>query len=102
MATTFKSVVAVLVVLLSLNVHAYNAYIDGIYYNVVTKLKTAEVTYGENKYSGDVNIPLSLEYNGVTCSVTSIGGSAFAYCRGLTAVDIPGSVTSIGERAFYN
>ena len=33
-------------------------------------------------------------------SVTSIGGCAFQYCRGLTSVTIPNSVTSIGERAF--
>ena len=33
-------------------------------------------------------------------SVTSIGDNAFAYCRGLTSVTIPNSVTSIGSSAF--
>ena len=33
-------------------------------------------------------------------SVTSIGSSAFEYCRCLTSVTIPNSVTSIGESAF--
>ena len=32
--------------------------------------------------------------------VTSIGNSAFAYCRGLISITIPDSVTSIGEWAF--
>ena len=34
-------------------------------------------------------------------SVTSIGASAFAVCRGLASVSIPNSVTSIGNGAFY-
>ena len=34
--------------------------------------------------------------------MTSIGGSAFSGCSGLTNVTIPNSVTSIGERAFYS
>ena len=34
-------------------------------------------------------------------SVTSIGGSAFSGCSGLTSVIIPNSVTSIGGYAFY-
>ena len=34
--------------------------------------------------------------------VTSIGDSAFAYCRSLTSVTIPEGVTSIGDSAFNN
>ena len=34
-------------------------------------------------------------------SVTTIGESAFIYCRDLTSVTIPNSVTSIGRGAFY-
>jgi hypothetical protein len=34
-------------------------------------------------------------------SVTSIGNSAFEFCTSLTSVTIPGSVTSIGDMAFY-
>ena len=35
-------------------------------------------------------------------SITSIGNAAFYNCSGLTSVTIPNSVTSIGESAFYN
>ena len=54
-----------------------------------------------NEYSGVVNIPESVTYNGKTYPVTSIGSYAFWYCSGLTSITIPNSVTSIGELAFY-
>ena len=76
--------------------------IKGIYYNLVSKVKTAEVTQNPNgsKYSGSIEIPASVTYNEVKYSVTSIGWYAFKNCSGLTSVTIPNSVTSIGESAF--
>jgi hypothetical protein len=38
----------------------------------------------------------------IPSSVTSIGNGAFYNCTGLTAIAIPSSVTSIGSSAFYN
>ena len=54
-----------------------------------------------NRYSGNLAIPSSVEYNGNTYSVTSINNSAFYKCNGLTSISIPNSVTSIGGHAFY-
>ena len=55
---------------------------------------------GVNEYSGEVVIPESVFYEGMTYSVTSVGDYAFAMCNGLTSVTIPSSVTSIGTYAF--
>ena len=75
--------------------------INGIWYNLVPKVKEAEVTKNPNgSYSGSIEIPASVTYNEVKYSVTSIGNEAFYWCDGLTSVTIPNSVTSIGDWAF--
>ena len=38
----------------------------------------------------------------IPASVTSIGNYTFAKCTGLTSIEIPASVTSIGDDAFWN
>ena len=86
-----------LAVLLSLPMLAVEVEIDGIRYELVAKIKEATVI--KNGYAGEVVIPESVEHEGTTYSVTSIG-DAFHYCDGLKSVTIPNSVTSIGESAF--
>ena len=90
----------ILSVVFSTSASAYDVKIDGIYYNLISKAKIAEVTSGEDKYSGEVVIPSSITSEGQEYSVTTIGASAFKECGGLTSITIPNSVTSIGESAF--
>ncbi|MCR4917108.1 MAG: leucine-rich repeat protein [Prevotella sp.] len=56
----------------------------------------------DNEYTGNVVIPESVTYDGSTYPVTGISEYAFYGCTGLTNVDIPNSVTSIGQFAFKN
>ena len=65
--------------------------IDGIYYNLVSKIKSAEVTYKPSgEYSSSINIPETVTYNGdgQTYTVISIGSDAFRDCSGLTSITI--------------
>ena len=75
--------------------------INGIYYNLVSKIKEAEVARNPNNYTGSVVIPEKFTYENVEYSVTSIGTEAFYNCSGLTSVTIGNSVTTIGDQAFY-
>ena len=100
----------ILVALLPMLTFAYDAKIDGIYYNF--KGDKATVTYQKNEiigvsdyyysdYTGSVVIPSTVTYSGKTYTVTSIGDWAFYGCSGLTSVTIPNSVTSIRNSAFH-
>ncbi len=73
--------------------------IDGIYYNLSD---TAVVTEIPRNYSGELNIPATVEYNGQTYRVTAIKSYAFQNCSQLTAVTIPASVIDIDYPLFSN
>ena len=81
-----KHLVAAICLLLGTTaLYAHDVEIGGIYYNLITKIKQATVTYkGEDSYSraysGSVTIPSTIESGGVTYTVTSIGDNAFYGC----------------------
>ena len=81
---------------------AYDVKIYGICYILISEDKTAAVTFGDEKYSGEVVIPSSITVEGKEYTVTFIGAYAFENCSGLTSVTIPNSVTSIDGYAFKN
>ena len=96
-----KLLLALFALLTAPTAWAYDAVINGIYYNFSGE--NAEVTYRNKNYksySSNVVIPESVTWKSKLYNVTSIGDSAFYDCRNLTSVTIPRSMISIGKYAF--
>lgn len=73
-----------------------------IYYNYVNNRSELEVTNGASSdYSGIVNIPKVVMYDGRTYNVARICKYAFYECIGIESITIPDSVTIIDDYAFY-
>ena len=66
-----------------------------------TSLGDEGIGFGIPTYKGELVIPQTVEYEGVTYTVTEIKMIAFGYTDQITKVTLPGSIRKIGERAFY-
>ena len=80
---------------------AYDATVNGLYFNLDANTKTAEVTKGDYKQSGVVNIPETITIGSTTYTVTSIGDEAFEKCNTLSMAALPTTIKRIGKYAFY-
>lgn len=68
----------------------------------VQKLDDFFLKDGVPQYSGDIVIPSSIVYDGVSYTITGIGYEAFRDCEGLTSITIPSTMERIEGSAFRN
>ena len=103
---TFHKILFVLAILIAncISASAIEFTVDGVRYSVNDDNTTVTVAGypSGSKPIGNLTIPESVTYGGISYPVTSIGYEAFDFCRGLTSITIPNSVTSIGNEAFSN
>ena len=72
-----------------------------IFYELNSETKLAKVTPSEGEpYSGIINIPENIQYEGVTYDVATITDKAFFNCKNLSEISIPRTITKIGGHAF--
>ena len=76
------------------------ATVGGIRYSFASNYAT--VVAGDTQYTGKVIIPVSVNYNGKSYTVTSIGENAFRNCSSLTTIVVPEAVWNIQKNAFNN
>ncbi len=96
-----KGLFFTLLLLCSNAVFAYTFEVGGIYYNILSATDlTCEVTSGDKKYLGSIDIPKTVTYKSRNITVVSIAERAFKGCQELTSVSIGNSVKRIGNGAF--
>lgn len=87
---------------------------NGIYYRTLSpgstdvgitnktySLDFVNFNWGQNSYSGDVNVPATVEYEGVVYQVKEVRYGAFWYSSGLKSVTLPEGLTYIRGYAFF-
>ena len=89
-------------------VFAYMVIKDDIYYDYISGGNYVSVVKrfdsGTNTlrpYSGFIDIPQTIEVNGVNVPVKYIATDAFQGCTGLLGVSLPNTITKINSRAFF-
>lgn len=104
-----KMLTLIAALLCSTTMFAYDLWVYPLAFNLNAETQTAEVTYVNNEVGYGYNygrnitsadIPETVQKDGVTYTVTSIGDHAFENCKKLNSVTVPGTVTSIGRYAF--
>ena len=90
----------VLLLLIGQQAFSYDFEVNGIYYGYNAETQTAYVTTGNNPYSGVINVPSTVSYNGRTLEVKAIGYGAFRNCVDLISITLHDGIETIEDRAF--
>lgn len=98
-----RQILLLLSALMSLTAFAYDFEVDGLYYIITSSDQVGVIykSYDDRGYSGTLQIPETVVFNGVEYDVTSITTWAFYHCSRLTgSLVIPNSITEIGMSSF--
>jgi hypothetical protein len=100
-----KSFSCICALVLSVMTYAHDFAVDGFYYTIQSD-NTVNLSYKGTEYSssmvysGDVVVPDQVEFDGKTYTVVGVDNGTFNYCRELTSVVLPNTVTTLGNYVF--
>jgi hypothetical protein len=109
---TKKLILSILCLCLAISTFAYDFAVANsdritIYYKIESN-KTVAVTYesypqqSSDNYSGDLVIPSTVTYQGITYTVTGINNGAFQGCTNLTSIYIPETISDVSWSAIID
>ena len=95
-----KSLLSLVLLLLTMVASAHDFEVDGIYYNIISaEERTVEVTNypyeGGPGYEGDIVIPEQITHDGKTYTITSIGQGVFGGTSKINSVYLPNTIKEI-------
>lgn len=99
-----QKLLTILLTLMPLMASADAVEINGIYYNLINKTKTAEVARNPNGYQGNIIIPDNVLYEGVNYQVTAL--VQFAFCvfnfsnDKLKSISLPNTIEHLPKACF--
>ncbi|MBR5087494.1 MAG: leucine-rich repeat protein [Muribaculaceae bacterium] len=100
-----KIITFMALMMLGLSVHAVTFTVDSICYQTASGgVNVVKESSGYDNYENLVNIviPSVVSYNGHNYQVVRIADQAFRYAQNLETVEIPNTVTMIGDGALFN
>lgn len=96
-----KSLSVIIAFASSLHAFADQFSFGGLNYQTTDNSNNVTVVAGTYT-SPQYKIPDTFTYQGITYTVTGVGNKAFYGCNNLIGIELPNTVQSIGEWAFYN
>ncbi|MDE6703980.1 MAG: leucine-rich repeat domain-containing protein, partial [Muribaculaceae bacterium] len=110
-----KYLSCLLLLTIAIGTYASEFMVDGLNYSILSENEVELIGFSSESINYPVyqvetlDIPSTVEYNGVEYNVVSIGANAFGpfsgtlfYSGNFTKVNIPSTIRSIGERAFVS
>lgn len=95
-----KSILSVLLAILPALANSALVEIGNFKYSLDSKNHTAVVSKSGTSYTGNLVIPGTVDYEGVTYQVVKIQEMGFSGCTGITSFTIPSSIEEIGGYTF--